>query len=43
MNSKGNHKFLGINDKNGKARTKYVVKVEATDETRSGRGARKVR
>lgn len=43
MNSKGNHKFENINDKNGRKYTKYVVKVEATDATRSGTGARRVR
>lgn len=43
MNSKGNHKFEGISDRNGRRYTKYVVKVEPTEMTNKGRGAKRIR
>lgn len=43
MNSKGNHRFNNVPDKNGKAETKYKAVVKATDTTRRGVGKKVVR
>ncbi len=43
MNEQGNRKFEGITDRNGRAYTKYIVKVAATECTFPGKGGRKVR
>ena len=43
MNAKGNHKFLGIKDRNGKKKTTYKVILDKTDLTKKGKGGRKVR
>ncbi len=42
LNDKGNARFE-VSDLNGRAYTKYIAKVEATEDTSRSRGARKVR
>jgi hypothetical protein len=43
LNSKGNHRFKNIADKNGNKRTEYKVKISSTDLTKKDQGRIKLR